>query len=237
MKLQSIKTIVVIFLLTFVLSCSSSSTDTPSDTTTTADLTNAGAMVASAFSSTGSASMSAQPSSLAMTLIKLIVAEAKAQQQQGDTNSCDDASTGGGPANVTTAATGAAGTYGSATDSVTVTEASFCEDSDGNSNGDNADDLLFGTFDVSRATVTCDDDSTATMSGSGIWRNRDDLGFFPEIFGSFRITIGGVSGTANCSIALNGNQSVADASCTNEDGTAVTLTESVSCTIDAGEES
>lgn len=217
----------IIFATQFLLAgCGSSATTT----STTADFSNAGAMVAAAFSSATSSSMN--QAALPMQLLNFIVANAQAQE--GDTNTCDESNNT--PSNVTTTLTGEAGTYGSADDAITITnaETAFCENTEGTIN-ENPDDLLFASFTVSEATVSCDDDFEATMSGEGIWRNRDDLGFFPQIYGTFTITIEGSSGIANCSISLNADSTVADASCSDTSGNAITLSEDISCTIDAGE--
>ncbi len=217
------KKITLVILATIAANCSSA---------TDADLGNTGAMVAAAFSSSGSTSLN---QSIPLQLIKHLVAKARAQTQGGDTNTCDDAE--GGPENVTTTLTGTAGTYGSALDAVTITNTSteFCKTTEGSTN-DNTDDLLFASFTVTSATVTCDDASEATLAGSGIWRNRDDLGYYPQIYGSFTITIGGTEGQADCSIALAADGVVASASCSDTAGTAISLSDDITCTIDAGDD-
>lgn len=217
--MTSIQKYVLVVLALLTVACSSSGSSTSSST----ELASAGAMVAAAFSSSASSSLNQ------------IVIRRAGTEGGGDTNTCEVGD--GGPSNVTTALTGTAGTYGSASDSVTITDTSsqFCASTDGTVN-ENPSDLLFATFTVSEATVTCSDGSTATMAGSGIWRNRDDLGFFPQIYGTFTITTSDGSGEADCSIALNEDSTVNTASCSDSSGNSVSLNSDITCTIDAGDE-
>lgn len=222
--MKTAQKIVAVWCVLLVWSCSSGSS---SDT----DLGNTSAMVAAAFSSSGSASVN---QAIPIQLLQTLVDRARAQSTDGgDTNTCEESDSG--PENVSTTLTGSAGTYGAAGDSVTITDADaeFCETTEGEINA-NADDLLFATFSVSSATVTCDDDTSATMTGAGIWRNRDDLGYYPQIYGAFTITMSDGSGDVDCSIAVDENGVVAEASCSDTSGVAITLTDDITCTIDAG---
>ncbi len=209
--------IIVLAAAVAASACSSSDTSESSGV----DLANTGAMVSAVFSATESAG--------------LHLVAMKADTEAGDTNTCEGA--GGGPSNVTTTLTGTAGTYGSASNPAVITdpEAQFCEDSEGNINT-NSEDLLFASFTLSSATITCNNGVTATMSGSGISRNRDDLGFFPQIYGTFTIVTTQGTGEARCSIFLNEESAVAEASCTDSVGNEVSLTNEIPCTIDAGDE-
>lgn len=220
-----LNTFVFIFVMVFVACGSSSGTSTTNDS---GALGNTGAAVGAIFASGGNSSLSTEVS-LPVQLIDLFVKQALAQ---GSENTCDNVS--GGPTNVTSSAQGTSGTYGSSSDSQTVdADTDFCQDSSGNSNT-NTNHELFASFSVSSASVTCDDGVTMTMSGSGIWRNRPDLGYYPQIYGTFTITENGTESEANCSIALDSDENVASASCTDSDGTAVTIDSTVSCSIDAG---
>ncbi len=124
--------------------------------------------------------------------------------------------------------------YGSASDPMTITTTDFCEDANNQANaGTGPDgDGLFATFILlGDPEGSCDDGSSFSFTkGSGITRNTQE--HYPEIYGRFEISGGSV---ANCTIRIfeNGSIDSDNSSCSDDNGAAVALDNSVSCTIDA----
>lgn len=230
-EMKKIFSILGLGSLLFIVSCgSSSSTSSSSSTTTNAAVANTSSAVTAAFSSGSGSSSVNQQARLPMHILKALIAQARAQ---GSEDTCDSVSNG--PTNVTSSAQGNSGTFGSASDSVTVdTDTSYCQDSSGNSNT-NSSNELFASFTVSSASVTCDDGNNMTMSGTGIWRNRPSLGFYPQIYGTFTVVdADGNSEEVDCSIALSEGEEIDSSStCTDSSDTAIEMDTSVSCSIDA----
>jgi hypothetical protein len=205
--------------LALLLHCGSSSTTTTATTSTTQ---NAASAVGAVFGSSSSSSISRDVLEM---LAQLVVKQATAQESN---STCDNVSES--PGNVTSTATGAAGSHGAASDQVTVTaDGSFCTQSDGSTANTNTDNLLFASFTLASATVTCGSDSL-TMTGTGVYRNRPDLtpALYPQIYGAFVID----GETVDCSIGLGESENVLSSACTDSGGTAVDVI-STTCSIDA----
>lgn len=135
---------------------------------------------------------------------------------------------------------GISGTYGSDADPITVEQDDFCFnlDTNQNSTGLGPDgDGLFASFQFRPETValaTCTNangTSTVELSGEGIYRNTLT---FTEIYGTFTVVDpDGVEHGANCTIILNTDSTVFDASCTDVDsGDDITLDEDTECEIE-----
>ena len=198
--------------------CSSSSTSSSTSDIDTVSA-NSGAIIAAVFSTSPDGNVS--------SLVKQIQEVIK---NQGAPTTCE--SLDGGEASVAVEASGESGTYGTASDAATVdADTDFCEDSEGNAN--DSDGVLYASFTVTSGVVTCDDDSTATLSGTGIFRQDGD--FCPEIFGNFTMTAGGETSEANCTIRLSceTDGEVLEATCDDGEGNTLTLSSDVSCSIDA----
>lgn len=226
------RTLLLIVPLALNMSCSSDST-----TSNTLNNSNSGAAVAAAFSSGSDSAVLLHR--IPSHFLKFIIQEALAQQgEEGGGDTCgefENSSTGSGPEHVTTFANGTAGTYGAAGNTVTVTEADFCQDEGGDQNSGNGPDEngLFAAFQVSNVTISCNDGSDdVTMSGSGIFRNLPSQNIFPQIFGQFQS--GG--STFNCSISLGESEEIISASCSDDQGATIEQSSGVTCTADAGEE-
>jgi hypothetical protein len=204
-----------------LVGCGSSTTTSATTPTAAEASANAAAAVNAAFSSSSSSSLS-PASQILDKVAQLFIKNVMAQ----DGSTCS--TVGASPGNVTDSAQGASGTYGSAADPITVdADTDFCQTSAGIAN-DNSGGLLFATFTLSEATVTCDDESF-TMTGEGLWRNRTDLGYYPQIYGSFTFTGNDAATTVNCTIALDGSENVLSATCDDTDTSSATT-----CSIDAG---
>lgn len=218
--------------LVALIACGSSTSTTTSSGGATA---NAAAAVGSAFSGGGSSSISNPESALLQEIVSAFAQRAIAQESNDTCDTLDE-----NPGNVTSSAQGTSGTYGSATDSVTVdADTDFCQDSSGSDNTDTGpgESGLFASFTLSSADISCDDGETLTMSGTGIWRNRSDIDIYPEIFGQFEVTDSeGTAETVNCTLALDedGDVDASLSSCTAEDDDSeIEIDSSVTCNITA----
>jgi len=224
------KKMLVLATVSLLASCGSSDSGS-SDDTSDAALTNAGAVVGAVFSSSGEASISTPVAAFSKKFIQSIIHSAHADTADDETCQHLD-----GPSNVDVDGQGESGTYGAVGNTITLdADTDFCADSAGGDvTGDGTDgEGLFASFVVSEAIVTCDDDSTATMSGEGVFRDDEALDQHPEIYGHFTITVGSESGEADCSIILDGDSNITSATCTNAAGDAVTMDSGVVCNIDA----
>ncbi len=228
----------LLLIVGVVIACSDSSDSTT--TSTTSNSANSGAAVAAVFGgSEETASLMQQlPSFLLDALVQEVLAQGEGEGPQegegGETcGEFEESAESSGPDNVTTTAYGTAGTYGSSSNSVTVTVDDFCQDEEGTvhtGNGPDGDGL-FASFVVSEVTISCDDDSADTsMSGTGIFRNRPDDNIFPQIFGTFEV--GGAA--VNCTIELGEDEEILSSSCSNDAGDVVEQSSDVTCTADAG---
>ncbi len=130
----------------------------------------------------------------------------------------------GNPSGVSTAATITAGTYGSSSESVTVTADDDCE-----SDAENA----FASFTLTEDVEgDCSSGGNVTMKSgsSGIFRNTSD--YVPEIYGTFSFVAGGTTYTdVKCTIRMNGSGTIvaAESSCEDSAGGALSLTSSDTC--------
>lgn len=180
-------------------------------------LSNGAAAIGAAFSGAGNSSVS-ETLALRKAIMNAIAKQALASQTCGNA--------GNGPNNVTTSESGEDGTYGSAVDAQELTSADFCESG--------TEEILFASFELSSATVTCDDGTTFEMSGEGVF--TEDMGYHPKIYGTFTITEDGTESSLDCTLGLDNE--VVDASvssCTDpsNEGAEVEIATDVICTIDA----
>jgi len=90
---------------------------------------------------------------------------------------------GSGPAEVDGSDTITAGTYGVSTNSVTVTEDQDCQ-----SDPTNPDAFMSFVLN-SNIPANCDDGTMVTLlaGSSGIARNNETAGYYPEIYGTFDV--------------------------------------------------
>ncbi len=155
---------------------------------------------------------------------------------------CQQVSDGISPSSLVRAALqGTAGVYGSATNSVDLIVQDFCELTEGFSNTGAGPDSrgLFATFDVTEDIAgTCTNGTdTVTLSlqssSHGVYRNTaidgDTPVHAPEVYASYVYDVDGVEITYQCTIFLLEDQSIATASCTDEDGNAVTQDTDFTC--------
>lgn len=138
-----------------------------------------------------------------------------------------------GPDKVFMMGRGYPGTYGSATDSITVVETDFCEDSNGDDVTGAASDggELFAMFSLlDEVSGTCTEDGVvstmAMVQGSGIARNTDE---HTEIFGRFEINDEFVDCTLR--LASDGSIDADDSSCTDAASAAVDIATDATCTL------
>jgi len=127
--------------------------------------------------------------------------------------------------------------YGPTGNAVTLTESDFCEDANGQSN---SGDELFAYFSLtSDVEANCDDGSTATMlAGSeGVWYQDGTGAACPEIYGQFNMRDQDDNTfTANCHMLLScaqGSSEIVEATCTDENGSTLSLDSDLVCEINA----
>src|SRR3989338_130357 len=228
MRSKSIWSFLFLITILSLAACSSSDSDSTSTSDSADDL---GAGVRAVFSSGASSRTSA---SLSKGILNLFLRQAQAEGECSTTCSCvgDD-----GPDNITTSATGTAGTYGAdtdTTDTMVVTADHFCSVSTSTTGGPDGSGQ-FATFDFASAvTANCTaadlSTSTTTISaGSGIWRNTST--HEPEVYGSFTVD----SVEYDCTIfILSGESGEVDgdnSNCVDADGVSVTIADDSTCTI------
>lgn len=236
----------IIILLCALVGCESgigtNVPNPPSSPTTTA-----ASAVAALFSSDEDANIN-QVVKIPLRVLDLVVKRAVAQSFGGGCGTSDPGCTceflgaEDGPNNVTTSATGQAGTYGSSGDAITLDEDDFCALSDGSENTGTGPDGqgLFASFeidaDVNGVCTTEEGDITIIMaSGStGVFRNDaapgDGSNPANHIYGAFVIEADdGSQTTVNCTITMAADESIEDASCTDEDGNTVEQSPDATC--------
>ncbi|HPF40623.1 MAG TPA: hypothetical protein P5081_17945 [Phycisphaerae bacterium] len=128
----------------------------------------------------------------------------------------EDDSESNGPDGITVSAMITAGVYGASGASVTLTGDDDCE-------SDNTSDDSFASFEIMENIVaTCENGSTVTLlpGGTGVYRNNETEGHFPEIYGTFNIADGDSNTFEGvvCTIFLDEDQNVVEATCEDSDG-------------------
>lgn len=219
---------VLVSIQSFV-ACSGGGSAASSETTTASavDIENSATAVAALFSGFSGSSGTSRDAKTKFTI------------NSTGADICDDANRERGPTGVIMTPFGGTSLYpyGAATDSVTISDASyFCEDGSGNLNagdGPDGDGKFVSFIFLGEPQGICDDGSSFSFTkGSGIVRNTQE--HYPEIYGRFEIDDDS-SQIVNCTLRLleNGTMDTARSSCTLDDGSAVSLSSSLSCTIDA----
>lgn len=215
-----------LFVAALCLSCGTNLTSPSGNTTIVpTPVTNATTAIGAVFSSGGSASLNAK-SSLSHILFQFVVREAMAQSGG---NTCS--SLNNGPLHVDSSAQGATGVYGSSVDFVALdAQLDFCQNPSGNVN-DNSDNQLFATFTIPSATITCGA-QVFLISGGGVWRNRPDLGIYPQVYGTFTMTVAGAEPvSADCYMGLNASDEIVEGGCTNENSEVIQQDNGAICSV------
>jgi len=201
-------------------------------------LTDTASVVASVFDSTVDSEAALKKNSPVMMAI-LEVVSSKAQAAAGTfdpNNTCNSTP----PDGLNFDISGIAGTYGSSSNPITVTESDFCynDETAANNTGLGPDgDGLFATFSVrgdKRLTATCSRSgggtNQVTITGDGIWRYTLS---FVEIYSNFIVTDASATEyVVDCSVILNPDGSMFDASCSDTSSLkTMTLDSGSSCTL------
>lgn len=135
-----------------------------------------------------------------------------------------------------------AGTYGSASYSMTVGADEFCQSPDGAENpglGPDGRGRFVGFELTGGVPGNCDEGTSFTMSAgsSGIYRNTDETddepSYHPQIFGTFNFDIDGESVTVDCTIFMAEDEEVLFADCSDETGVSVIQDTDVRCEFNA----
>ncbi len=127
-----------------------------------------------------------------------------------------DDSESNGPDGIDVSASVTAGTYGATTAAITITADDDCE-------SDSTSDDSFAAFEIAEnIPAICENGTVVTLlpGSAGVYRNNETEGHFPEIYGTFNLSDddGNVFEDVACTIFLDGNETVLEATCEDESG-------------------
>lgn len=226
--MKNVKTLFLTFLTFTCLSACGGDSATTSTTTSTTSSTstdttaNAGAAISALFSSSSSASVSEE---VVLQKIKALFIQIAYAQEEGPGDNCEEEP--GASDDVTVAQTGTAGSYGPASDAVTIAESDFC-----------ANGGAWSTYTVESTnpvTFDCGGTTVVMIGGSGVWDSDADTQE-TEVAGSFTVAedaSGTNSAEVDCHGTFQGTEGGAenfDMNCADSDGNAVTLLDDAACT-------
>lgn len=212
-------------VMLFITACGgATSSSSTSQTAASAEVENTAAAALSLFSNIGASAADTQNLASRFTI------------NSTGADLCDPDNMENAPTGVFMSTRGGISAYpfGSATDPMTISStAHYCVDESGTANTGTGPDGqgLFATFIfIGEPEGSCDDGSSFSFAkGSGIARNTQE--YYPEIFGRFEIE----EDLLNCTLRLreNGTIDLDHSSCTDDNGTAISLDTTVTCSIDA----
>ncbi|MCP5464843.1 MAG: hypothetical protein H7A33_07460 [Deltaproteobacteria bacterium] len=188
---------------------------------------------------------SSQSSNLTVpsALLQEAIRHAEEESEEDGNETCNTIEDESGPSGIVMGYNGAEGSYGAEDYAMDVLEEDFCRDSDNNENtGTGPDGVgLFGTFEMEEDVIgNCEDaDGNAftidmLAGSSGIWRNTGD--YQPEIYGTFVVEDeSGNQTTIDCTIFLDEDENIVQASCSDENGVEVEQESETECSFSSEE--